>query len=121
MAAPGIGYGSLVTPLVVAGIGTSMAIPVVQNAVLGAVAPSDIGKASGANSMTQELGGVFGVALLVVVFGAAGSYATPLAFVDGVTAALAVCAALAALGAITALAVPTATGPSEPMPGRPDA
>lgn len=68
VAAPDLGYGSLVLPLVVSGVGASMAIPVVQNAVLGAVAPAVVGKASGANSMTQELGGVFGVAVLVAAF-----------------------------------------------------
>jgi EmrB/QacA subfamily drug resistance transporter len=106
VAAPEVDYSSLVLPMVVTGIGASMAIPVVQNAVLGAVAPSAVGKASGANSMTQELGGVLGVAILVAVFTAAGSYATPLAFIEGITASLAICAALAATGAVAALAVP---------------
>ncbi|MGH3981858.1 MAG: hypothetical protein ACRDST_03980 [Pseudonocardiaceae bacterium] len=55
IAAPNVGYTALVLPLVISGIGASMAIPVVQNAVLGAVAPNEVGKASGANNMTQEL------------------------------------------------------------------
>ena len=36
---------------------------------------ADCGKAAGANSMMRELGGVFGIALMVAVFAAAGSYA----------------------------------------------
>lgn len=115
IAAPGVSYPSLVLPLAVTGIGASMAIPVVQNTVLGAVASSAVGKASGANSMTQELGGVFGVAILVVAFTAVGSYASPLAFIDGFTAALAVCAGLAAAGAVAALAVPRRNQPIRPQ------
>ncbi|MGH3921659.1 MAG: hypothetical protein ACRDTT_02080, partial [Pseudonocardiaceae bacterium] len=52
IAAPDVGYGALVLPLVLNGIGVSMAIPVVQSAILGAVAPHEVGKASGANNMT---------------------------------------------------------------------
>ncbi|MGH4020136.1 MAG: MFS transporter [Pseudonocardiaceae bacterium] len=106
IAAPDVGYGALVLPLVLNGIGVSMAIPVVQSAILGAVAPHEVGKASGANNMTQELGGVFGVAILVAVFTTVGSFASPVAFIDGFTIAMIVCAALAGGGAIIALAVP---------------
>lgn len=77
-----------------------MAIPVVQNAVLGAVASSAVGKASGANSMTQELG----VAILVIVFTTTASYTSTLAFINGVTAALTVCATLTVTRATAALA-----------------
>lgn len=106
IAAPDLNYPSIVLPLVVTGIGASMAIPVVQNAVLGAVAPSAVGTASGANSMTQELGGAFGVAILVAVFTAAGNYAPVPSFIDGFTAAMAGCAVLAVAAAVAALAVP---------------
>lgn len=106
VATPDLGYSSMVVPLVVTGIGASMAIPVVQNAVLGAVAPASVGKASGANSMTQELGGVFGVAVLVAVFTAAGSYHSTPSFVDGFASAMGVCATLALGAAVAAFAVP---------------
>lgn len=106
IADPALTYSALVAPLVITGIGASMAIPVVQNVVIGAVAPNEVGKASGANSTTQELGGVFGVALLVAVFTAAGSFTSAAEFVDGFTAAMAVCAVLVLAGAVTALAVP---------------
>ena len=38
---------------------------------------SALGKAAGANSMMRELGGVFGIAVVVAVFAGAGSYASP--------------------------------------------
>jgi EmrB/QacA subfamily drug resistance transporter len=41
-ATPGLAYTNLIAPLVVAGAGVSMAMPAVQNAVLGAVAPSGV-------------------------------------------------------------------------------
>ncbi len=107
IAAPDLSYAALVLPLVVAGIGASTAIPVVQNTVIGAVEADAVGKASGANSMTQELGGVFGVAVLVAVFATAGSYASSLAFVDGFALATGVCAGLALAAAAAALGLPT--------------
>ena len=106
IAAPDLSYGAMVWPMVVAGIGASMAIPVVQNAVLGGVPEDAIGKASGANGMTQELGGAFGVAVLVAVFTVAGSYATASSFVSGFAVAMWVCAGLALAGAVAARFVP---------------
>lgn len=106
LAAPNATYSALVVPLIVTGIGASVAIPVVQNAILGAVAPHLVGKASGANSSTQELGGVFGVAILVVVFTAAGSYTSAESFTSGFTSTLIVCSGLALAAAITAFALP---------------
>ncbi len=105
IASPDLSYLSLAVPLAVTGIGASLAIPVVQNVVLGAVAPSAIGKASGANSMTQEFGGAVGVALLVAVFSTLGGYTSPSFFLDGFAPAMVVCAALALAAAMVALAV----------------
>jgi MFS family permease len=50
------GYGQFVAPLVVAGVGISMAIPAVPAAALNAVPPSDVGKASGVQSTLQRFG-----------------------------------------------------------------
>jgi EmrB/QacA subfamily drug resistance transporter len=44
-----VGYGQLVLPLLVAGVGVSMALAATPTAVLSAVASPDIGKASGSN------------------------------------------------------------------------
>ncbi len=106
LASPELSYSTLVLPLVVTGVGASMAIPVVQRTVLNGVAHEALGKASGVNNTTQELGGAFGVAVLVAAFTAAGSYATAATFVTGFTTAIGVCAALAAAAALAALMVP---------------
>jgi EmrB/QacA subfamily drug resistance transporter len=106
IAEPDLGYATMIAPLIVAGIGASMAIPPAASAVVGAVGKDEVGKAAGANSMLRELGGVFGIALLVAVFAGAGSYASADAFTDGFAPAIAVAAALSLLGAIAALGVP---------------
>ena len=51
IAAPGVAYSSLVAPLVLAGVGVSMAMPAAQNAILGSVAVAEMGKASGVFNM----------------------------------------------------------------------
>ncbi len=106
VAAPGMAYVELVLPLAIAGAGISMAIPAVQNAVMNAVAPGDLGQASGVSMMTRQLGGVFGVAIGAAVFSSAGSYASASAFGDGFAPALAVAAAFSLLGAVCAAGLP---------------
>jgi hypothetical protein len=49
---------------------------------------------------------VFGIAVVVAVFGAAGSYASPASFVDGFGPAIGVTAGLSLAGAIVGLALP---------------
>jgi MFS family permease len=110
IAGPGLTYGQILAPFIVAGIGVSMAIPAAQNAVVGAVATDAIGKAAGVNSMMRELGGVFGIAVAVAVFAAAGSYASPAAFTDGFTPAILVAAGLSVAGAVAGLALPRRRG-----------
>jgi EmrB/QacA subfamily drug resistance transporter len=106
IAEPGLAYSSMLAPFILGGVGVSMAIPAAQNSVVGALGDDAIGKAAGANSMMRELGGVFGIAVAVAVFAAAGSYASPAAFIDGFGPAMGVGAALAAVGAIAGLALP---------------
>jgi EmrB/QacA subfamily drug resistance transporter len=106
IAEPGLAYGEMIAPLVVAGVGASMAIPAAASSVVGAVAQAEVGKAAGANSMLRELGGVFGIAILVAVFAGAGSYASAEAFSDGFATAIAVSAALSLVGAIAGLGLP---------------
>jgi hypothetical protein len=83
-----------------------MALPAAQTAVMGAVAPAEAGKASGTFNTMRQLGGVFGIALLVAVFAGAGGYASPAIFVDGFGPAIGVSAGLAVIGAVTGLALP---------------
>jgi EmrB/QacA subfamily drug resistance transporter len=106
IAGPDLAYSELVVPMVVAGVGISMAIPSAQNSVLGSVAEEAVGKAAGTNSLMRELGGVFGIAIAVAVFAGAGSYASPQAFTDGFVPAVGVAAALALVGAIAGSFLP---------------
>jgi hypothetical protein len=76
------------------------------NAVLGAVRPVEAGQASGATNAIRELGGVLGIAVLATVFSHNGSYASPEAYTNGMSAAIWVGAAVLAVGALTALLVP---------------
>ncbi len=100
-----LGYAQLVIPMLVAGIGVSMALPTTPTAALSAVAPPDIGKASGATSTLQRFGSAFGIAVTTAVFAANGHLGTPASFTAGFRPALAVAAGLSVLGAISALAV----------------
>jgi len=106
IAEPGMAYTQMLAPFIVAGVGVSMAIPAAQNSVVGSLGDDAIGKAAGANSMMRELGGVFGIALAVAVFAAAGSYASPAAFTDGFGPAIGVAAGLALVGAFAGAALP---------------
>ena len=117
VATPGMAYVELVAPLAIAGAGISMAIPAVQNAVMNAVSPGDLGNASGVSMMTRQLGGVFGVAIGAAVFSGAGSYASASAFGDGFGPALAVAAAFSLLGAASAVRLPRRAGVAVSSPG----
>ena len=109
----GAGYGGFVIPFIVAGVGVSMALPVVPTAVLSAVHPRDIGKASGVNSTLQRLGAAFAVAIAAAVFTANGHLGTAASFTDGFRPALGVVAGLSMLGAVSALAVTVRRRPTE--------
>ncbi len=119
IAKPELAYWQLVAPLVLAGLGVSMAMPALQNAVMNSVSAENIGKASGTFNMLRQLGGVFGIAVLVAVFAGAGSYASPQGFSDGFVVALGVCAGVSLAGALAAVALPgrvPAAAPSAPEP-----
>jgi MFS family permease len=104
-AAVGSGYAGFVMPLIIAGIGISMALPVVSTAILSAVAARDMGKASGVNSTLQRFGSAFAIAIAAAVFTANGHLGTPASFTAGFRPALGVVAGLSVLGAVSALAV----------------
>jgi EmrB/QacA subfamily drug resistance transporter len=111
VAKAGMAYGEMIAPMVVAGAGISMSIPGAQNAVVSAVPADDVGKASGTAAMMRQLGGVFGLAIVVAVFTGAGSYGSPTSFADGFSPTLAVSAAFSLAGALTALAIPARARP----------
>src|SRR5215472_14181972 len=74
---------------VIAGVGVSMALPATPTALLSAVAPPDMGKASGVNNTLQRFGGAFGVAMVSAVFAANGHLGSPAAVTAGFRPALA--------------------------------
>jgi hypothetical protein len=99
-------YPTMIAPLVVAGIGVSMSMPAVQNAVLSSVNPIEMGKASGVFNMGRFLGGMFGVALLVAVFSGTGAIGSAAGFSTGFASAMRVAALLSLLGALAGLFLP---------------
>ncbi|MFC1437608.1 MFS transporter [Streptacidiphilus sp. N1-10] len=121
----GVGYGSLVLPFVVAGIGISFVFPTLANAAVGSVPLADSGVAAGSNNTLRETGGLFGVAVLAAVFTANGSYASPTAFMHGIRFALLVAAAVALAGVVPALLGPSraealaGAGQAGPVPVEP--
>jgi EmrB/QacA subfamily drug resistance transporter len=109
----------LTVALLVAGIGISMALPTVPTAVLNAVAPHEMGKASGINYMAQRLGGVFAIAISTAVFAANGHLGTPASVTAGFRPALAACAGFALLATLSATAITSGTDEPrlDPEPG----
>ncbi len=99
----GASYGELVLPLVIAGVGISMAIPTTPTAALDAVPPADIGTASGVQNTLQRFGAVFGVAIVTAVFSASGHLGSPAGVIAGVRPALGTSAGLSLVGAFAAL------------------
>jgi MFS family permease len=103
---PTVGYGSLVGPFVLSGIGMGMFFAPVANVVLSAVRPVEEGKASGTNNAIREVGGVFGVAVLASIFTRYGGYSSPETFTDGLVVATWVGAAVVGAGSLVALLIP---------------
>jgi EmrB/QacA subfamily drug resistance transporter len=106
IAKPGMSYPPLALALGVAGVGISLCFPTVANAVVGSVAPSQMGIASGTNSALRELGGVFGIAILATVFAHTGVYTSPSIFIDHFKNAVWLGAAFSAVGIIAAAFLP---------------
>jgi EmrB/QacA subfamily drug resistance transporter len=115
IAEPDLAYAATVAPMVITGAGIAMAMPATQKSVVGAVAPSLIGKASGTFTTMRWLGGVFGIAIAVAVFAAAGGYASPQDFTDGFAPAMAVAAGISLAGALAGLLLP---GPGAELVGQ---
>jgi MFS family permease len=108
----GTSWTALVIALLVAGVGISMALPTVPTAVLSAVAPQEMGKASGINYMAQRFGAVFAIAIGSTVFATYGGLSNPAAVTAGFKPALWACTALAGLGALAGLAMSSRREPA---------
>ena len=104
VAGAGVGYDRLVLPLVLGGVGISMALPTTPTAALGAVSPQDIGKASGVINMLQRFGAAFAIAIVAAVFAANGHLGSAVSVSAGFRPATAVVASMSVLGALLALA-----------------
>ncbi|MDQ2747960.1 MAG: DHA2 family efflux MFS transporter permease subunit [Actinomycetota bacterium] len=111
-------YAELCVPLVLSGIGIGMVFPAMSGEVVSSARSDQMGIASGTNATIRELGGVFGVALVALVFTGRSAYATTDGFVTGYVHALWACVAFAACGAVVAacgLRIPSrATAVAEP-------
>lgn len=107
-------YASSVAALIISGIGTSMAMPAQQSAVMTSVPPQSMGKAGGTFSTVRQLGGALGIAVLAAVFAAHGSDRSPEQFADGFSAAIITSAVLAFVGAASGILAP-GRAPSAPQ------
>lgn len=116
IADPGLAYWKLAIPLLLSGTGIAMSVPAAQSSVLTSVARPDIGTASGAFSTMRQLGGSFGVAVLVAVFAGAGGYSSPAEFSDGFVAAMGACTGLSLIGALAGALLPGRTKPAKKPP-----
>jgi MFS family permease len=95
----------LVIALLIAGVGISMALPTVPTAVLSAVAPHQMGKASGINYMAQRSGAVFAVAIGSTNFATYGGLGSAATLTAGFKPALWACSVFAGLGTLAAAAM----------------
>jgi EmrB/QacA subfamily drug resistance transporter len=125
VASPDTPFTELIAPFALAGTGMALVFPTAAETVLASVRASEAGKASGATNAIREIGGVMGVAVLASVFSAHGGYESPLAFTDGVSAALPIAVVVLAIGAVLALFTPGraggATARAAAMPGAQEA
>jgi hypothetical protein len=87
--------------------GISMALPTVPATVLDAVAPDEMGKASGINYMAQRFGTVFALAIASAAFAAHGQLGSPTGVTAGFGPALWTCACFAILAALSGIAMTT--------------
>jgi EmrB/QacA subfamily drug resistance transporter len=108
--APSGGYGRFVIPLIIAGIGVSMALPTVPTATLGAVPAGDVGRASGVSNTMQRFGAAFGIAVVGAVFAAHGHFGSVASFTSGYRPAMGVSAVISLAGAVAAVAVGRRSG-----------
>ena len=101
---PSTPYGDFVIPFVLC-TGMALVFAPSANAVLSAVRPEE-DRRPVPPTPSASWAACSASAVLASVFSANGSYASPAAYVDGMTAAVPVGAAVLALGAIAALFVP---------------
>ena len=99
-------YGTLVAPLMLAGVGMGLEFAPMSTVALGSVPPDLHGVASGTLNTTRELGVAVGIAMLASVFTANGDYGSPAGFAAGLQPAVWVGAAVVAAGTVIAFLLP---------------
>src|SRR5260221_6802327 len=99
------GYSRFLPPLIIAGVGISLALPPVPTSARNALPPAGMGKASGVQNTLQRFGAVFGVAVAPPGFRGNGHLGAPATVVSGFRPALAAAAGLSVVAASTTLGV----------------
>jgi EmrB/QacA subfamily drug resistance transporter len=112
ISSPTVSYWELAIPFLMAGVGMSLFLAPTANAALSAVDREDEGIASGVLNTIRQVGAALGVAVLAAVFALSGSYASPGAFVSGLSSAMWVAAAVVGIGVLAAWFIPTSHTPS---------
>jgi EmrB/QacA subfamily drug resistance transporter len=97
---PPVSYPSLVTPLLIVGIGNSAVFPAVSAAVSAAAGADRVGSAAGVNNTVRQVGGVLGIAVAALAFTGAGGFTTAATVASGFRAVTLLCTGLAAAGAL---------------------
>ncbi len=98
---PGDGYASSVLPAVVVfGLGMALTVAPLTAAVLGSVADTQAGIASGVNNAVARLAGLLAVAVLPALAGIATDQSLATSLDTGYSTALRICAGLCAGGAV---------------------
>lgn len=93
-------YAKMIIPLAIAGVGLSMAGPALQKVVLGAVAKTEIGKASGIYNVFRLLGGAVGTTISVIIFYQFGGMGSLALFTSGFRAVMLSAGLISILGII---------------------
>lgn len=107
---PGVAYGALIGPFLLAGVGMALVFAPMSTAVLAHMPEDDHAKASGTNSTLREVGVALGVAVLTAVFTGAGGEITPTGFTDAAVPAVLVGAGALAVAFVAALFLPAGRG-----------
>jgi EmrB/QacA subfamily drug resistance transporter len=122
---PTSGYGTIIGPLFITGVGIAIAFPTVTTAVMRSVGPAQAGIASGISNTFRQVGAVFGVAIAAAIFASKGGYGTASEFVNGYRPAFMALSALCAVGVIAGFAIRPSTSvvtsawPHGPQPRHP--
>ena len=100
-------YIAMAIPLMIAGMGLSMAGPALQKSVLSAVEPIYLGKASGIYNIFRLFGGAIGTTISVIIFNIFGGITNSLAFAQGFDAVLITTGVISLLGIVFSLKLTT--------------